>query len=426
MKGFRWLVMFMIFLACTINFLDRSALAYVIEPLEKTYGFTNTQFGLLSSAFGLSYIFMTIIGGILVDQYGSRKILTYFCLLWSITSALMGFVSGFTQLLLLRLILGIAEGPAFPALTRVSSDWLPANERAKALAFSLAAIPFSSVIGAPFITQLIIHFGWKAMFVILGSLGVIWSIIWYIIFSDDPKNSSYASTDEIKYIKTHLEHKKIKFNKNSFFELVKNKNLIFSYLSYFCLGYLLSFSISWLPGFFQQSFHLNLKDIGWYLCIPWTLSTLFILIGGSLSDFIWMKTKNIRYARTYIISFAQFISALFFIPILYLNSFIPVLICISLGLSFGLFPIAAFYSLNSDLAHQQAGTSQGIMSACLGIASFLAPALTGYFSNLDGNFNTAILLIIILSLSSSIILFSFHMRPIRFGNIFRGIKLRNI
>jgi sugar phosphate permease len=351
---------------------------------------------------------MTFIGGILVDRYGSRKILTIFSVLWSIASACMGLISGFMSLLMLRLLLGVAEGPAFPSLTRVSSDWLPSQEKARALALSLAAIPFSSVIGAPFITNLMSHFGWRAMFFILGLIGIIWSILWFMLFRDDPNQSHLMSEQEKRWIKSGQSHRLQKTGQLK--TLVKNKQLLMAYLSYFCLGYLLSFSISWLPGYFIQTHHLDLRSVGYDLMIPWLLATVFILLGGMFSDFLFKRSQCFRISRSMVIGISQLCSALCFIPLLFETSLTNSLLYLSLGLSLGLFPISAFYSLNSDLAHHQAGTSQGLMSACLGMASFIAPFMTGYLSTKQGNFNLAFLVIIILSLGSSVIMLTIH-RP---------------
>ena len=406
MKGFRWFIMFMIFLACIINFLDRCALSYIIQPLQQLYHLTNTDFGILSSAFGLTYFLMTFIGGFLVDRYGSRKILTLFSILWSIASACMGLVSGFISLLLFRLLLGFAEGPAFPSLTRVSSNWLPSQEKARALSLSLAAIPFSSVIGAPFITKLINNFGWRMMFLILGTLGIIWSFAWYILFRDAPNQNPFMSEQEKKWIEDGQKNPAKTNTKIK--QLITNKQLLMAYLSYFCLGYMLSFSVAWLPGYFIQMHQLDLTQVGYALIIPWFMATIFILLGGMYSDFLFKKTLCVRQSRSLVIAVSQLWSAACFIPLLFFPSSKIALIFISFGLSFGLFPISAFYSLNSDLAHHQAGTSQGLMSACFGIGSFIAPVLTGLFSTKQGNFNLAFLVIIILSAGSSFLMFFFH------------------
>lgn len=403
MKGFRWLIMSFIFFAYILNFMDRSALSYVIEPLEQQFGLNNQQFGILYAAFGISYLLMTVLGGLLVDRFGSRRILTIFSALWSIVSGMMALATGFFSVLILRVALGVAEGPAFPALTRVSADWLPTSERARALAISLSAIPLASVIGAPFISSLIIMFGWKFMFITLCGLGLIWSTLWYLIFTDTPQQSKYVSPSECQHIQKDQPKALKTHSLKAFFAYLQHQpQLITAYLAYFCLGYLLSFSVSWWPGFLHQTFHLQLQQIGWLLCIPWFCATLSILLGGSLSDKIWQKTHCIVQARFNLMIICNIACAVSFLPLILTHSLNIAILSISLGIAFGLMPIAPFYAINSDLAREFAGTSQGLMSSCLGIASFIAPALTGYLSHHDGHFNHAILVIIILMLLSAL------------------------
>ncbi len=405
MKGFRWLVMGFIFFAYILNFMDRSALSYVIGPLQKEFGLNNQDFGLLYAAFGFSYLFMTIIGGLLVDRFGSHRMLSFFAALWSIVSGSMAIATGFFSVLVIRIALGFAEGPAFPALTRVSADWLPTSERARALAISLAAIPLASVIGAPFISSLVLLFNWKIMFITLGVMGLIWSILWYFIFTDTPEQSPYVTTQELQLIQQDQTPTSKGTRLKVFLQyLAHQQQLITAYLAYFSLGYLLSFSVSWWPGFLNQTFHLHLKQIGWLLCIPWLCVTIGILAGGAISDKIWKRTLCIVQARFNLIICCNIACALAFIPLILTHNLLIALISISLGMTLGLMPIAPFYAINSDLAKKYAGTSQGFMSSCLGIASFIAPALTGYLSQRSGNFNQAILVIIALMLLSALVL----------------------
>jgi len=402
MKGFRWLIMSLIFFAYILNFMDRSALSYVIEPLQKEFGLNNAEFGILYSAFGISYLVMTIVGGLLVDRMGSRKILSVFSALWSVVSGMMAIASGFFSILIIRIALGIAEGPAFPALTRVSTDWLPIQERARALAISLAAIPLASVIGAPFISNLVLLFGWKFMFVTLCGLGLIWSGLWWVIFRDKPEDCTFISKEELYLIQKTPRKVKPQIPLKYFLKYLSHQpQLITAYLAYFCLGYLLSFSVSWWPGYLNQTFHLDLKHIGWLLCIPWLSATISILLGGNLSDKIWVKTECIIKARFNLIIICHLCAAIAFIPLVLKPSITLAMLSIALGLGFGLMPIAAFYAINSDLAPEYAGTSQGLMSSCLGIASFISPALTGYLTQHYGHFDEAILvMIMLLSLSA--------------------------
>ena len=412
MKGYRWVVVFLVFMACLINYLDRSALAYVITNLKIEYGFNNQDFGLIAAAFGVSYLFMTILGGYLIDAFGPKKILGLFAVTWSLASIGIGFASGFWQILLLRVILGAAEGPAFPALTRVCSDWLARHEKARAMSFSLVAVPFSSVIGAPLITQLIIHFGWRHMFFILGVSGIIWSMIWFILFKNKPSESVMVSPSEKTYIKTHQTPLKA-VTATGFLHLLQNKNLLIAYICYGSLGYLVSFSIMWLPAYLQQIHGFALAEVGRFLIYPWLLASVMIIIGGFYADHCWKTSQCLRKSRANIVIYSQLLSALCLIPMLFTHSKFMLGLSISLGLGFGLFPMACFFAINSDLAFESAAKSQGLMSSFFGITGFLAPAITGYISTKTQSFFIPILIIIVLSIFSAMLMSFFRPQTLK-------------
>ena len=409
MKRFRWVVIFMIFVASMINYLDRSALSYAIKPLQDTFGLTNTDFGIVAAAFGIGYLIMTLIGGVLVDTYGARKIWTISAVFWSIACACIGLATGFASIFIFRMILGLGEGPAFPALTRVSADWLPVKERVRAMAFGLAAVPFASVLGAPLLSQLIASYGWRMMFFILGFVGILWAIAWHWIFRDRPSQSPYVSQAELQHI-NNKQTQPISTVRTSWRFMLLNPTLLVNNYAFFSFGYLLFFAITWLPGYLEQTYHMQLKTIGWFLIAPWLTATVFILLGGIISDMIWSKTKSIRQSRSHIIWVCQVLSVICFIPVLITHSIIVVAIGISLGVGFGLMPNAAFYAINADLAHDRAGTSQGVMTCSFALSGIIAPLVTGWLSSLTGNFSVAIIVMMALTFSSAILIVLFQ-RP---------------
>jgi len=403
MTSYRWIIIALAFLAIIINYLDRTALSYAITPLQETFNLNNADFGLIASAFGIGYLIMTVGGGILVDKFGTRKIWSIFAIIWSCACILIGFATGFIWLFIFRLTLGIAEGPGFPALTRVCADWLPLNERARALAFGLAAVPFASVIGAPLISHLIAFVGWRSMFWILGVFGILWGFLWYALFRDRPKESQYVSTEELAYI--HLEHgANLQKEKTSWHFILFNRTLMINNYAFFAFGYLLFFAITWLPGYLEQTYHLHIKSVGWFLILPWLTATLFILLGGIICDKLWQKTQSIRISRSHIIWICQILSVICFIPVIFSPSLTVSLICISLGVGFGLMPNAAFYAINADLAFDKAATSLGVMDAFFALAGIIAPALTGWLTHFSGNFSSAFILVMLLTFSSSLLI----------------------
>ncbi len=402
MTQYRWRMMVLAFFAIIITYLDRSALSYAIHPLQTEFGFTNTDFGFIASAFGLGYLVMTVVGGVLVDRFGARKIWSVFSVFWSLACAAMAWACGLLGFFLLRLLLGIAEGPSFPALTRVSADWLPVSERGRALAFGLAAVPFASVVGAPFISFLVSTVGWRLMFVILGSLGLLWALLWYFLFRDLPREMKNISRSELTFIEQGLEHPGQSKTKTSWRFILFNRALLVNNFAFFVFGYLLFFAITWLPGYLEQTYHIHVRATGWFLIAPWVTATVLLLLGGFLSDAIWRKTQSIRLSRSYVIWVSQLLSALCFLPLLFYHSFTVGLIAISLGLGFGMMPNAAFYALNTDLARDRAATSLGVMDCGFALAGILAPLMTGWLANLTGNFKAAFGCLIILTICSAL------------------------
>ncbi len=410
--NYRWVVMFMAFVVIVINYMDRSAISYAIGPLKKEFGLNDAQLGLIFSAFGIGYLVMTLGGGIMVDRWGARKVWSGSAIAWSIVTGLLAAVSGFWPLFVMRTMLGITEGPCFPAMTRVVTDWLPMSERARSTAFGLAAVPLASVIGAPLISHLIVSYGWQMMFFILGWLGILWSVAWYALFRDYPENSKHVSPSELAYIrqgaKSSMQGKTddeirshhLDTGKTTWKFMLLNPSLLANNYAFFSFGYLLFFAINWLPGFMEQTYHVKLAHVGQLLMVPWLTAAVMLTAAGFLSDYLWRRTGSVRIARSHLIWVCQLLSGLCFIPIVLFHSLDIAMVCLSLGIGFGLMPNAAFYALNSDLAGDRAATSLGLMDCFLAAAGILAPALTGWLVTVSGNFNSAIILMIGFTLTS--------------------------
>lgn len=409
-KNMRWYLMLLAFVGILICYMDRSALAYAIEPIKSTFNLNNEQFGILSSVFGFGYLLMMFIGGVLVDKFGARGIWSIFAFIWSVATLLIGFSSGFTMLIILRLILGSAEAPSFPSLTKSATNWLTIDERNKALAIGLVAVPLSSVIGAPLCTNIIYLYGWTEMFIFLGILGIIWSILWHLLSKNKPQQSTLITQEELLYLeKSKLKDKTKNTSKESgMLFILFNKTFLLNNFTYFSFGYLLFFGITWLPGYLTQVFALNIKQVGIFLTLPWILASIAILCCGWLSDMIFLKTQSLRKSRSLIIGVSMVVSALLFLPVIFIHNLTLDIIFMSLAIACGLFPNSCFYSLNADLAPDKVATSQAVMGLFLALAGILAPLLTGYFSNLTGNFKIAIGIMMLLNISSGILVLLFQ------------------
>lgn len=403
MKNSRWLISALAFWGLIICILDRSALAYAIEDLERTFHLNNAQFGLLSSAFSVGYLIMVFCGGFIVDKFGAKIVWSFTAAAWSIATLLLGFSSGLIMIFILRLSCGLAEGPTGPCIMKTVSTWLPLKERSRGLAAIIAANPFSSVIGAPLCSYLIVHFNWKVMFYSLGIGGIVWSIAWLLLYSDNPEKSRFTTQTEVAFIRHGQFPISVTPTDNSWKFILKSRTLLINNYAFFAFGYLLFFALSWLPGYLIQTDHLDLKQLGELLMLPWLCATITMLICGFLSDWLWRKTGSLKISRSYIIGFSLIVSAICFLPVIICKNEVIVFTFLSLGLGLGLGPGSCFYALNADIARKRASTSAGIMVASLAVAGIIAPVLTGWLSNLSGNFNSAIYIMLLINISAGLL-----------------------
>ncbi len=392
--NYRWVITGLIFFITLVNYIDRSAISFVIEPLKKEFNFTDTQFGMILGAFGLGYVLLSALGGWLVDVWGTRIVWPLAAIGWSLCVTFLGFASGFWGFIWLRFLLGLAEGPHFPAMASSISNWLTPNERARALSFGLVAIPLSSCIGAPITSYLVATLGWRAMFWSISLVGIVWAGVWYWLFRDRPEESSFVNDQEKEYIKTSIA--KVKTEKSAPIDwrfILTHPALIANNIAYFAFGYMLFFATLWLPGYFLHEHNLDLKSVGWYLTIPWLVGAIFLKAGGILSDWLYKKTGSGRIARANLIWVTQALAGTFFVLLSCADSLWTATFFLSLGLGFGLMAQPAFFSVNIDIAKERAGSSQGINTSCLSLGGILAPILTGWLIDKTGSYQAAFLLL---------------------------------
>jgi MFS family permease len=417
--NYRFVILGLIFFITIINYLDRSALSYAVDDIQKEYGVTKEQYGIISSAFSVGYLIMSFFGGLMVDRWGSRKVWSAAAASWSLCTCLYYFTDGFLSLFFIRAALGMCEGPHFPAMARSVADWMHKSESVRANSLSLAATPFSMAIGAPIITGLIYAFGWKMMTVFLGSLGFIWVFLWVILFRDYPENSSFVSKKELLYIRDDVAsdrkirgteiRKKGRENSTATWRFILlNPALVSNNIGFFAFGYVQNFAFNWLPVFFSSTFSIPKPQIGEMLTGLWITVGIMYLVGGYISDYLWQKTKSLRIARSYFIIFCFTISSFILIIQTFVDTLLTTIILLTLGLGFALMPASSFFAVNIDLAKEKAATSLGVMIIMFSISGILSPILTGILVQNSGNFKSVFYVICGVNTFASIVIFLFQ------------------
>ncbi|MDP1961945.1 MAG: MFS transporter [Reyranella sp.] len=413
---YRWFIVFLLFAITGVNYIDRAAISYAIPAIQRDLGLSPADTGTILGAFGLGYALTTLFGGFAVDRYGARIVLTIAAILWSLSIGATALASGFAVLYAARVLLGVSEGPNFPALTGAVSHWLSPHERATALANTLFAVPLALAIGGPIVTQLLGWFDWRLTFAALFILSAAWVPLWYFLFRDDPAESHFVNASELAHIRTSdpsvtaAPHAALKSWPESgvLRTLLTNKTLLANYWAFFVFGYFLFFFMTWLPSYLERKYGLDLQTVGLFTVLPWLSAAMLLWLFGRWSDYLLKTTGRLRIARSWLIAGSQLVAALAVIPVALTDNLTVAIAGITVAVAASMGANAAYYAVNVDIVPHRAATALGIMDFAFAVAGFLAPAITGWVLNLRGSFVDSFLLMTALALSSVLVVILFH------------------
>ena len=201
--GGRWKVLTLVALGTTINYLDRTLLSVAGPGMARDLHFDPAVMGVVFSAFSWSYALAQIPGGAFLDRYGVR--ITYFlsAAFWSLFTALQTFTAGIGTLLALRLGLGAAEAPCFPANSRILCSWFPQHERARANGVYSVGMYFGIAFLSPLLFWITATWGWRSLFAIVGLIGLAFAAVWLWLYRE-PQDSRWANPAERDYMRLHV------------------------------------------------------------------------------------------------------------------------------------------------------------------------------------------------------------------------------
>ena len=200
---YRWLICTLLFLATTINYIDRQVLALIKGTLDVELGWTNTQFGFTNAAFQLAYAVSLFAFGWFIDHKGVKIGYAVSITAWSLAAAahaLVGSVSGFIGA---RIALGLGEGGNFPSSIKAVAHWFPNRERAFATALFNSGANVGAIVAPAIVPVIAGIWGWRAAFIVMGAVGFLWLLLWFP-FYDDPEKSKRVSRSEVDYIRSGL------------------------------------------------------------------------------------------------------------------------------------------------------------------------------------------------------------------------------
>nr|MBQ5604390.1 MFS transporter [Bacteroidales bacterium] len=401
MKKRSWILVMLIFLG-VVTFLDRINITVAGSAIMRDLNLTPDQWGWILSAFILSYGLMQIPMGAMGDKRGHRSTLALIVLWWSAFTAFTGMAGGFVSLILIRFMFGIGEAGSSPCSTGVISRWFPKKEVGKAQGFIWAASRMGGALTPFIVLPVITYLGWRAAFYILGAVGVIWSIVWYLFYRNQPKEMRGISAEEIAeapVTQMAVSTEKVSIPWKS---LLSSKQFWLILSMYFFYAFGSWFFFSWFPTFMELGRGFEKDQLTYAIAVPFVMSMIGNISGGYLTDKLSAK-YGLKVGRKALGSSSLIVSAIF----MFLAAFIPgkMQVFIFLSLAFGIIDLMlpSAWALCIDLGKKYSGAVSGAMNTAGNLGGFVCSLIFGYVVSATGNYNLPLYIIAGMLVISAII-----------------------
>ena len=288
----RWRIAILVSLAIAISYLDRQTLPVAVTAIARDIPLSNQRYSALQSAFLLSYAFMYLGGGRLVDALGTRIGFVAIMTFWSLANASHALATSFAMLMGSRFLLGMGEGGGFPAATRAVAEWFTPKERATAMGIINAGTAVGAVVAPPLIAVVLSYSGWRWIFVVTGGLGLLWAW-WWIASYAPPENhpepgvrEPFASASQSRSTPAI-----------PWFDLLRVRESWGLVSAKFLSDAAWYFYLFWLPKYLYDARSFDVKAVGTFAWIPYAAAGVGCLLGGWFSSYLVRRQFSLNVAR---------------------------------------------------------------------------------------------------------------------------------
>lgn len=389
----RWRMAALVFVVSVITFVDRVNISIAARLMIPEYGLTQVQMGTIFSAFVLGYMIGFLPGGWLADRYGSRRTLGVALIVWSLLTAatawagdiflasLVGVVPSFVAA---RLLFGLAEGPALPALNRLIGNWFPTGEKGLATSISTVGVGLGAVAGPPLVAAIMSTFGWRAVFVITGGAGLVVAWIWYAWCRDTPDLHDGVNDAERTSIRAGaIAAAPDATGPPAWHVFARNPNLWLIVISYSLMAYIAYTFANWFYLYLVNQLKMDPARASWFVTLPFVASMTIAPIGARISDVITVRWGR-RPGRIGVACGALLLAAV----TLYIGATstdpIPAIGFLSAGHGLLFVVVATSWATVSDMMPAHVGAATGLLLTGGHVGAVIGPTLSPFLASTYG------------------------------------------
>ena len=364
----------MLFLATTINFVDRQVLGILAPQLQKEFSWSDSEYGFIVSSFQAAYAIGFLFMGHLLDKIGTRMGAMIAIGFWSIATMLHSIVGSLFGFAAVRFLLGLGEAGNFPSAMKAVSEWFPRKERALATGIFVSGASVGAIVAPLTVPFIAIHYGWQMTFVITGAIGFVWIAFWMWMYRS-PQEHPRLSVAELEYISSDPPETPIKI---SWVQLLKYRQTWAFAFGAFMTHPIFSFFLFFLPKFFYSNYDIGIDKIGPILIIIYLMSDLGSIVGGWASSALIKIGWTINRSR----KTTMLASALCVVPVYFASQTTELWVSVGLiGLALAAHSAWStnLFTLTTDMFPRQ------VVGSVVGIGSMLG-AVGGMFGASIGGF----------------------------------------
>ena len=368
----------------TIAFIDRTNISLALPRISHDLHLDPQQAGTVAGIFFWGYFALQIPGGHLAKHWSPKKFISALLVAWSLFAIGCGLARSYHELLLLRLLLGVAESGVFPATLILLSHWFSRAERARANAMWLLCLPGAVILSSPFSGWMLDHWGWRIMLITEGALPLAWLAIWLVLIQDHPAEARWLPQTERDSLVATLRAESADLERSEggpYLRALTRPQVFVLAAIYFCFVSGQMGLLFWLPSATENFKKLSSLHTGIFYTFPFIVGAVSLLVVARHSD----KTRERRkHAAT-----AMSVGGLFILLAVAVISYSPLLAFTFITLSgvgaYG--PMGPFWAIPTEtLPAKTVGSVMGLVNAIGNLGAYFAPLIVGYLNKTSGNF----------------------------------------
>ena len=381
LKGLRWWIIVLIFIATVINYIDRTAFALLWPEMGEDLGMDKSDYAIMLNVFMACYALGKFASGKLYDAIGTRLGFTVSIIVWSLASAFHAFARGVITLSIFRGLLGAGEAGNWPGAVKSNGEWFPVKERAIAQGIFNAGASIGNVIAPVVIVLLYSNFGWKTTYIVLGAVGLLWVIPWLFLNKSTPEKHPWVTAEERALIldsRIDKEQSDEKTKSLGLSEILGHRESWGVLTCRFFIEPIWWFFAGWMPIYLNDRFGLSIEQIASTMWISYLMAACGSILGGMFSGRL-MRSRSVDTSRKLTIVLGGLLILIAFVGIITLvkeNNFMLFIYFAGMALFGFQFAIGNIQTISSDLFR---GPSVGTLAGLAGTIAALSPMIMNWF-----------------------------------------------